>query len=157
MAILKPVSTGGLLKDVNDNLAALAPIGSLDGLNQRRTAVFTFDASIAANQSVGAHAAPFVIPAGCIIVGGVMNVVVGFTGEEGAALGVGIVSAGDVVDSAAVSGAPWSTTGLKAILIKNNTPESGIKLAADKAITLTVGTAALTAGKCVVYLDYYEG
>lgn len=158
MAQLKPVTTGGLLKDVNDNFAALGPIGSLDGLGQRRTAIFTFDAGVAANQTVGAHAAPFKLPANAIIVGGVVDVVKAFTGEASAALAVSIAGANDIVASAAVSGAPWSTTGRKAIVPKANTPEStGIKLTADKAITCTVATAALTAGKAVIYLDYYEG
>lgn len=160
MAQLKPVTTGGLLKDVNDNFAALAPVGLFDGLSQRRTAVCTFDAGGEGNpnQAVGAHAAGWKVPANAIVVGGVVDVVQAFTGEEGATLAVSIAQANDIVAAAAVGGVPWSTTGLKAIVPKANTPEAtGIKLTAAKAITFTVGTAALTAGRVVVYLDYYEG
>ena len=160
MTQLKPVTTGGLLKDVNDNFNALSTVGSFAGLHQRRTAVAVFDAEGEdnPNQAVGAHALAVKLPANAIIVGGVVDVVKAFTGEASAALAVSIAGANDIVASAAVSGAPWSTTGRKAIVPKANTPEStGIKLTADKAITCTVATAALTAGKAVIYLDYYEG
>lgn len=160
MTQLKPVTTGGLLKDVNDNFEALSTVGSFAGLHQRRTAVAVFDAEGEdnANQATGAHALPVKLPANAIIIGGVMDVVKAFTGKTGATLAVSVAQANDIVAAAAVAGAPWSTTGLKAIVPKANTPEAtGIKLTAEKAITFTVGVEALTAGKCVVYLDYYEG
>lgn len=159
MVQLKSVTTGGLLKDVNDNFTALVPSGvPEDGLNNfRRTAIFTFDAGVAANKTVAAHAASWKIPIDALVIGGVLEVIKAFTGEENATLAVSIQSANDIVAAAAVSGAPWSTLGRKAILVKANTPESGIKLSADRAITFTVGTAALTAGKAILYLDYYEG
>ncbi len=158
MAQLKAISSNGMLADINDNFAMLGPIGALDGLNQRRTAIFTFDANDEANMTVDDHAASWTIPANSIIVGGVVDVIEAFTGEASATLAISIASADDIVAAAAVAGAPWSTTGLKAIKPKANTPESsGIKLTAAKAITATVGTAALTAGQAVIYLDYYEG
>ena len=158
MGQLKPVSTGGLLKDVNDNFEALSTIGAFDGLHQRRTAVFTFDATGEDNQAVDDYEAPWDLPANAIIVGGVLDVVKAFTGETGATLAVSIVGANDIVAAAGVDGAPWSTTGRKAIVPKSNTPEStSIKLTADSAITFTVAVEALTDGKAVLYLDYYEG
>jgi len=160
MAQLKPVTTGGLLRDVNDNFASLSTPGSFSGLHLRRTAVALFDADGTDNplQATGAHALEVKLPAYAIIVGGVLDVVKAFTGETGATVGVSVASAGDIVDGTDVSGAPWSTTGLKAIIPKANTPEvTGIKLTEDKAVTVTVASAALTAGRAVLYLDYYEG
>lgn len=62
--------------------------------------------------------------------------------------------ADDLVAAAAVSGAPWSTTGLKALVPKINTPEStGIALTAARELTATVAEEALLTGTLyVVYV-----
>jgi len=53
------------------------------------------------------------------------------------------------------AGAPYSTTGGKAIVPKINTPEStSITLTEDREITCTVAVAALTAGKLTGVLIY---
>lgn len=44
MSQLKPVTTNGMLKYVNDNFDALSTVGSFAGLHLRRTAVAVFDA-----------------------------------------------------------------------------------------------------------------
>jgi hypothetical protein len=70
-----------------------------------------------------------------------------------------VAQANDIVAAKAINatGDVWDA-GLQAIIPKANTPEStGIKLTEEKAITVTVGVEALTAGKFVLYLDYYEG
>jgi hypothetical protein len=158
MTQLKPVTTGGMLKDVNDNFNALSTVGSFEGLHLRRTAVAVLEVDEEDGLAAEAYPSAVKLPAHAIIVGGVMDVVKAFTGETGATLAVSVAQANDIVAAAAVAGAPWSTTGLKAIVPKANTPEStGIKLTAEKAITFTVGVEALTAGKAVIYLDYYEG
>jgi hypothetical protein len=43
MTQLKPVTTGGLLRDVNDNFNALSTVGAFAGLHQRRTAIMVFE------------------------------------------------------------------------------------------------------------------
>ena len=63
----------------------------------------------------------------------------------------------DIVAAAAVSGAPWSTSGRKAIVPKADTPESTSIKTDDDEITVTVGTAALTGGKLTGYLYYVVG
>lgn len=156
---LKLVQIHGWLKDVRDNFAALADfVSSADGLGALRVARVTYDLGTAANRTVGAHALGTSLPAQAIVVGGFMEVNTALTGEENATLAVSILNANDIQTAVAVSGAPWSTTGRKAIVPKANTPEStSIKLTAAKQVTFTVGTAALLTGKVTVYLYYVEG
>jgi len=160
MPQLKPVQIHGWLKDVNDNFDTLEPLigGDADGLGVLRVARVTFDLAVAANRTAAAHASAVILPAQALVVGGFMEVNTALTGEANATLAVSILQANDIQTAAAVTGAPWSTTGRKAIVPKANTPEStSIKLTAAKAITFTVGTAALLTGKVTVYLYYVEG
>ena len=162
MTQLKQVTVNGMLKDINDNFGALSTVGAFEGLHQRRTAVAVFDAEGEdnPNQAVGAHALPVKLPANSIIVGGVVDVVKTFaSATDTATIAISVAQANDIVAAKAIGaeGDPWDA-GLHAIIPKNNTPEStGIKLAAEKAITFTVAVEALTGGKAVIYLDYYEG
>lgn len=160
MPELKPIQISGWLKDVNDNFDTLEPLigGDLDGLGVLRVARFTFDAGIAANRTVEAHGTGVTIPAHAIIVGGFFDVNTAFTGESNAALAIHVQAANDIQTSAAVSGAPYSTIGRKAIVPKANTPEStSVKTTAAREITCTVATAALLTGKLTGYLYYVEG
>jgi len=157
---LKQITVNGMLKDINDNFDVIEPVvsGDGDGLGVLRVARATFDLAVEANRTAEAHASEVELPAQAIVVGGFMEVNTAVTGETNATLAVSILNANDIQTAAAVSGAPWSTAGRKAIVPKANTPEStGIKLTAAKKITFTVGTAALTAGKVTVYLYYVEG
>lgn len=160
MAQLKPVTTGGLLKDVNDNFNALSTVGAFEGLHQRRTAVAVFEVDEKAGAAVKAHALAVTLPANAIICGGVLDVVKTFTSESDlATIAISVAQANDIVAAKAIGaeGDVWDA-GLQAIVPKSNTPETtGIKLTKEKAITVTVGVEALTAGKAVIYLDYYEG
>ncbi len=157
---LKPITVNGMLKDISDNFNTINPLvsGDGDGLAVLRVARVTFDLAVEANRAVGAHASAVKIPAQAIVCGGFMEVNTAVTGDANATLAVSVLNANDIQAAAAVSGVPWSTAGRKAIVPKANTPEStGIKLTAEKAITFTIGTAALLTGKVTVYLYYLEG
>lgn len=162
MAQLKPVQIAGWLKDLNDNFAAIAPIGSFVGIGNLRVAVAEFDATKkdsggVDNTTVAAHGTGIKIPANAIAFGGFMEVLDPITGA-GASVAVHLKAANDIQTAAAISGAPWSTKGLKAITPKINTPEStGIKTTAESEITFTVTGAVLTAGHVVVYIPFIEG
>ncbi len=162
MGQLKQITVNGMLADINDNFEALSTVGSFAGLHQRRTAVAVFDAEGEdnPNQTVAAHALDVKLPANAIICGGVVDVVKTFTSKnDTATIAISVAQANDIVAAKAINatGDVWDA-GLHAIIPKANTPEStGIKLTAEKAITVTVGVEALTAGKAVIYLDYYEG
>lgn len=96
---------------------------------------------------VGGDAHP---PAGSIIEGknvalDVLTIPVGAT----ATIGMQLVAAGDVQTAAAISGAPWSTLGLKDPSI-----EAPLKIVTEGPVKAVIGTAALTAGKFRVYVSY---
>lgn len=157
---LKPIQISGWLKDVNDNFDVLEPLASGDvaGLGVLRVARFLFDASVAANQPIGAHGTGVTIPIHAIVVGGFFDVNTAFTGEVGATLAIHVQAANDIQTAAVVSGAPFSTVGRKAIVPKANTPEStSVKTTAAREITCTVAVEALLTGKLTGYLYYVEG
>ena len=164
MTQLKQVQIQGLLKDISDNFAAIAPVGADDGLGNLRVARFTFawdgeDSAGADNSAAGAHGVGVTIPDAAIVVGGFFETNVVFdSAAHTATIAIHVNAANDIQTAAAVSGAPWSTTGRKAITPKANTPEStSIKLTAAREITCTVAVQALTAGKLIGYLYYVEG
>lgn len=93
------------------------------------------------------------VPIGTWIIGGWMNVETAPVGV-GASIGISSEGAGDVVAVAAIAGAPWSTTGKKAIIPKRNTPEStSILTTAARNISFVISAADLTAGKVQLYLE----
>jgi hypothetical protein len=92
---------------------------------------------------------------GAQIVGGWVEVIGTPTAVSGTpAIGINSVGTGDVLASASVLGAPWSTVGKKAILPKVNTPEStSLTMTADTNIQVAITTAAISTGKFTLYLD----
>lgn len=155
---LKQVQIQGWLKDVSDNFAELGPVGTDIGLGNLRVARFEFDCAVAANLPIGAHGVGVTLPIHAIVVGGFIDVNTAFTGDSNATLAIHVQGANDIISAAAVSGAPWSTIGRKAIVPKANTPEStSVKTTAAREITCTVAVAALLTGKLSGYLYYVEG
>lgn len=136
------------------------PALGADGLGALQVARFTFDAGIVANRAVGAKGVGVYLPANAIVCGGFFEVNTAFTSANGnnGTIAIHVEGAGDIQAAQAVSGAPFSTTGIKAIVPKANTPEStGIKVTQQRQITCTVAVSALTAGKLTGYLYYVEG
>lgn len=118
---------------------------------------FEFDAGIAANRTIGAHGTGVTIPDAALVVGGVFIVDTLFTSENAnnGTIAIHVNAANDIQTAAAVSGAPYSTTGKKAITPKINTPEAtSILLTAEREITCTVATSALLTGKLHGFLIY---
>lgn len=103
--------------------------------------------------AVGAN---YILPSGSIILGGIIDIVTTFTSGGSATIAVG-TSAGSAANSlkAALAVASW-TAGLLAV-IPVFTAATMVKLTADGTITLTVATAALTAGKAEIKLLYIPG
>lgn len=95
------------------------------------------------------------VPKAVYIVDGVMDVLTAPVGS-GASVGVMLEASGDVVAVAAISGAPWSTTGLKDV-VPDGTAAHVIKTSADKALSWVISVAALTAYKFNLMLrGYYD-
>lgn len=162
---LKQIGIAGWLKDISDNFADIAPIGGVDGIGNLRVARFTFDTTkkdsggTNLNSTVAAHGTGVTIPIYGIVVGGFVDVNTALTSTNSTAqIAIKVEGANDIISAAAVSGAPWSTIGRKAIVPKANTPEStGVKTTAAREITVTVTVEALTAGKFTGYLYFLEG
>jgi hypothetical protein len=93
-----------------------------------------------------------VIPSGAIIIDSGINVDTAPTSGGAATIAVQSEAAGDIQAAAAISGAPWSTTGAKrGSLTATSAP---VKTTAARTLTAVVGTAALTAGKFTIWAAY---
>lgn len=92
------------------------------------------------------------IPQGAIITDVLIDVETVLTSGGAATVAVKAESAADLNAADAISGAPWSTTGAKrGDLTATSAP---IKTTAERTITATVATSALTAGKFSVIVSY---
>lgn len=157
MATLKPVQIAGWLKDVNDNFDTVeTAITKIEGLNVTK---FTFDTAAndanttpASNKTVAAHPLAVKIPDNAIIVYGHIDVIAAVTSDGDATVAIHLVSTNDVL---AATGKANLT--IKAQILTAAVNAAPIKLEAEKAVTVTVGTAALTAGKIDGYLYWIEG
>ena len=94
-----------------------------------------------------------VIPANAVIMGGFIEVDTIVTSGGAGTLAVSVEGAGDIVAAAAVSGAPWSTTGRKSV-IPVFTGATVVKTTVPRAIVATIAAVALTAGVADVVLFY---
>lgn len=150
-----PVQGIDWLHQLNQGLAGGAGyVGSL------LVARFEFDAGVVANRTVAAHGTGVIIPIHAIIVGGFFDVNTLFTSADTntGTIAIHVQAANDVQAAAAVSGAPYSSIGRKAIVPKANTPEStSLKASAAREITCTVAVAALLTGKLTGYLYFVPG
>ena len=129
----------------------------LEGLNARGLKVARGDYSFAVDGGA-VSTIPLIgatlIPSGSIIVGGFLEVTTAVVGA-GASVGIQIESAGDTVAVAAVSGAPWSTTGRKS-LIPAFTGATTLKTTAARDISAVISAAVLTAGVFKVVVFYLD-
>jgi hypothetical protein len=95
------------------------------------------------------------IPSGAVILGGYLDVQTILASGGAATAAIKVEAANDIINAAAFDGAPWSTTGRKSI-IPVFTGATTVKTTAARAVTLTVGAVALTAGIFEVVLYYSE-
>jgi hypothetical protein len=77
------------------------------------------------------------------------------TSGGAATVALTLEGAGDLLAAAAISGAPWSTTGRKNG-IPVGTFATSVKTTAARAIVATIAAAALTAGVFSVYVGYLD-
>lgn len=93
------------------------------------------------------------VPAGAIVLGGYIEVDTAVTSGGAATIAVNSEGAGDLLAAAAVSGAPWSTTGRKSV-IPVFTGATTVKTTVSRRLAITIATATLTAGKFRVVVFY---
>lgn len=89
------------------------------------------------------------IPANAVIIGATLDVITALVGATSTA-SLGVEAAGDAQAAASATGAPWSTTGRKALT-------TGSKTTVARDVQFGIGTSALTAGKFALYLEYVVG
>lgn len=147
------ISGGQVIEgSVPRNPNMVADKGLAGGIMKMARAVYDFavegGAVGAINLLAGAE-----IPSGAVILGGYLDVITVPTSAGAPTLGVQVEGTNDVVASALISGAPWSTTGRKSV-IPAFTGATSVKTTAAKNVVANVGTAALTAGKFEVVLFY---
>lgn len=153
MSEIKSLSGAGWLKDADDNFQSLK---SLAGLHVTK---FTFDAEAddaaetpASNKTVAAHPMAVSIPDNAIVISGHVDVITAVTSEGAATVAIHLANANDLLTATAKA----SLT-LAAQVPMAAVKTAPIKLTAEKAVTVTVGTAALTAGKFDGYIVWMEG
>lgn len=154
MSEIKSLSGAGWLKDADDNFQSLA---DLTGLHVTK---FTFDTAAndatsptpVSNKTVAAHPMAVSIPDNAIVISGHVDVITAVTSGGAATVAVHLVGANDLLTATAVA-----SLGLAAQVPMAAVKTTPIKLAAEKAVTVTVGTAALTAGKFDGYIVWMEG
>ncbi len=157
MATIKSLTGAGWLKDADDNFAAVnAELAYTTGLH---VTPFVFDTAEndagdtpASNKTEAAHPLAVTIPDNAIVIGGHVDVITAVTSDGDATVAIGLVAANDLLKA----------TGKASLAIKAQLPMAAviaapIKLEAAKAVTVTVGTAALTAGKINGYIIWIEG
>lgn len=93
------------------------------------------------------------IPAGSIIWGGTLEVTTLFTTGTSATGAVSVEGANDLVSATIVSGAPFSTTGRKAI-VPVMTAGTSLKTTVPRSPTFTIATGTVTAGVFTLHLIY---
>lgn len=94
------------------------------------------------------------IPSGAIITDALLIVDTIPAGAT-ATIAVKVEGAADIQAAAAISGAPWSTTGAKRASAVTATA-APVVTTASRQPTITVGTANLTAGKIKLILKYVQ-
>jgi hypothetical protein len=95
-----------------------------------------------------------VIPSGALILACYLEVDTAPTSGGGATIALKAEGAGDLQAAAAISGAPWSTTGRK--VGSQTFTTAPLKTTARRDLVATIGTAALTAGAFKVLVAYLE-
>lgn len=90
------------------------------------------------------------LPAGAIVYNGFINIVTDPTSGGSATVAIKIEGAADLLAATAIA----SVTG-QLDTIPDGTAANVVVLTAERKLTVTVATAALTAGKMDVYLQYF--
>lgn len=93
------------------------------------------------------------IPNNSYIIASALDVLTAFTTAASGQAAVAVNSAGDLIAAAVVSGAPYSTTGLKSTT-QVGTGATMIKTTAARSPTITISVGAITAGKCRLVITY---
>lgn len=118
-------------------------------------AEYLVDATSQQNGSVGTHFLGLTLPKGAIVMQTIVDVETIPLDDAGGGTATLALTIGatNIIAAAAVSGAPWSTTGLKAG-VQDDTVANAAKLSADSNVNAVVAVDNITAAKVKVYLEF---
>lgn len=142
------------LKQLAAGATAINPSDQV-GLGAAQVAKATYDFTVdgGAVATITPVSSP-VIPAGAIIYGGLIDVIVAPLGG-GASVAIGLGSGAQVAALKGATAVGTYTIGAILALIPVWTAATAVKVAADSKITFTVSGGALTAGKIAVQIYYH--
>lgn len=131
----------------------------IEGTDRIKTAAGEYDFAVdggAVSQITlrGSGALGAGVPNGAVITGGYVEVDTVLTSGGAATAGVDLEATSDIVASGVISGAPWSSTGRKSVIPAGTGLTSVKTTTGTRSIKLSIGVAALTAGKFRVVLFY---
>lgn len=144
-----------IITGVEESTIAETSIGPVVPGGQKNDAVFEYDF---ASQG-GAIGTIFLrgplLPTGAVLSDSFMKVITALASLGAAEVAIGAVAAGDIQTAAAVSGAPWASTGLKDTSAPEPGTESGyLTLTANGRLRMDITVAALTQGHFKVIVAY---
>lgn len=120
----------------------------------RRTAVAVYDFATLGGVVGDITLTGDTIPSGAAILDAYIKVTTAPTSGGAATVAIKVEGAADINAADAISGAPWSTTGVKRADFGATT--APVVTTASRAIKATVAVAALTAGNFTVAVEYIE-
>ena len=126
----------------------------IEGAIARGVAKFQYDFAARGGAAGDIVLAGEPLPKYAVVWDGVVDVITAVVGAGASCALTTSQSANDLITAAAVSGAPWSSTGSKAIVPVGDHTNS-IKMTAERAPKLVISAADLTAGKFNLFLEYY--
>ena len=127
-------------------------VGDVGG--QRRLAVGKYDFAVDGGAVGNVTLRGDSIPSGAVILNCYIKVETAADSGGSATIALNAESAGDLRAAAAFNAAPWSSTGTK---IGSQSPTTApITTTAKRNLVATIATAALTAGKFTVVVEYFE-
>lgn len=136
------------MADINDGLAEGTYASS--AVERIARAQYSFASEGGAVGDIGLGVT---LPDNAIVVGGMIETTTTCTSGGSATIALKLNSGGDLSAAAAISGGAGQA-GVHDI-IPDNTGSTAVKLTAARELTLTVATAALTAGVLNVWLRYF--
>lgn len=128
----------------------IVPNASLEGFHNLKLAKFTY--SFAVDGGAISSITLGTIPSGVIVLAGVVDVTTILTSGGAGTMALQLEGANDLITAAAVSGAPWSSTGRKAFGSNVNFGTSTVKTTTSRALVAAIADVALTAGVFDAYL-----
>ncbi len=126
---------------------------TLDG--QKDDAIFSYDFTSQGGAIGTIWLRGPLLPLGAVITDSYIKVIRALTSSAAGQVAVGAAAAGDIQTAAAVSGAPWSTTGLKdTVNPEPGTESSYILMLVNGRLRMDITVGALTDGAFKVIISY---